>query len=83
MNPESSSFDYEASAAAVFLLSCTETDTVPNVTICWVQWNAYSIAINVELTIRKPVRDVKGLRSLTEQLTLQEPLDMKVKIQAS
>jgi len=37
----------------------------------------------VELTIGKPVTDVKGLRSLTEQLTLQEPLDMKVQIQAS
>jgi len=78
-----SSVDYEASAAAVFLLSCIESDALPTVISCWVQWNTDSIAINVELMIRKSVRDVKGLRSLTEQLTLQEPLDMKVKIQAS
>lgn len=83
MNPGRSSVDYEASAAAVFLLSCIETDALPTVISCWVQSNTYSIAINVEVMIRKPVRDVKGLRSLTEQLTLQEPLDMKVKIQAS
>jgi hypothetical protein len=70
VNQESSSVDYEASAVAVFLLSSNETDTLPTVVICWVHWNTESIATNVELTIRKSVRDVKGLRSLTVQLRL-------------
>jgi hypothetical protein len=66
----SSSVDYETSAVAVFLLFSNETYTLQTVVICWVQCSTDSTATNVELTIRKSVRDVNGLRSLTVQLTL-------------
>ena len=67
---ESSSLDYEAAAVAVLLLSCIEIDTLATVVICWVQWNTCSIAVNVAVMIRKLVRDVKGLWSLTVRLRL-------------